>query len=157
MPAPPLFDMSKVDPDRIVVDAEGIRAVNPQRFEFAQLDAVCYLDRELNEIAGVRDLRADEFWVRGHVPDRPLFPGVLMMETAAQLVSYYVMSETPEGGFMGFGGIDQVKFRGGVEPGQRIIMLGKTVEKRRRRVIGATQAYVDGKMVYEGVITGMWL
>jgi 3-hydroxymyristoyl/3-hydroxydecanoyl-(acyl carrier protein) dehydratase len=50
-----------------------------------------------------------------------------------------------------------VKFRGSVEPGQRIIMLGKMVEMRPRRCIGDTQAFVDGKMVYEGRITGMWV
>jgi len=50
-----------------------------------------------------------------------------------------------------------VKFRGSVEPGQRIIMLGKMVENRPRRCIGDTQAFVNGKMVYEGRITGMWV
>jgi 3-hydroxyacyl-[acyl-carrier-protein] dehydratase len=156
MPAPPLFDMSKFDAGTIIVDKEGIRKVNPQRYEFEQLDGIVYMNHEEGEAAGVRDVRADEFWVPGHLPGRPLFPGALMIETAAQLVGYYVMSGNPEGGFMGFGGVDNVKFRGMVLPGRRIVMLGKEIERRKRRIVGATQGYVDGKLVYEGVITGMW-
>ena len=108
-------------------------------------------------MAGYRDVRADEFWVRGHIPGRPIFPGVLMIETAAQMVSYYVVSANPGKGFMGFGGVDGVKFRGAVVPGQRVIMLARRVEERSRRVIAATQAYVNNTLVYEGTITGMWL
>ncbi|MCK4625241.1 MAG: beta-hydroxyacyl-ACP dehydratase, partial [Phycisphaerae bacterium] len=55
----------------------------------------------------------------------------------------------------GFGGVDDVKFRGQVVPGDRIIMLGKMVEMRKRRCIGAVQGFVNGQMVFEGTITGM--
>ena len=50
-----------------------------------------------------------------------------------------------------------MKFRGSVVPGQRIIMIGKMLEVRPRRCIGQTQAFVGGQMVYEGIITGMWI
>ena len=157
MASEPLFDMSLFDPDRVLVDIEGINAVNPQRFEFQQLHGVCYIDRDAGHLAGVRNVREDEFWVRGHIPGRPIFPGVLMVETSAQLVSYYIMSTFPERGFMGFGAVTDVKFRGAVVPGQRIVMLAKTAEIRKRRAVGLTQAWVDGKLVYEGTITGMWM
>ena len=67
------------------------------------------------------------------------------------------MSEMPNKGFLGFSGVDGVKFRGQVVPGQRIVMVGKMLEIKPRRCIGTTQAYVDGKQVYEGLITGMWI
>ncbi len=156
MPAEPLFDMSKFDPNKVLIDREGIGKINLQRYEFAQLDSIAYLDLELGEIAGIRDIREDEFWVRGHIPGRPLFPGVLMIESAAQLISYVAVSGAPDRGFMGFGGVEGVKFRGAVLPGQRIVMLGKTIEIRSRRCVGAAQGYVDGKMVFEATITGMW-
>ena len=157
MPPQPFIDLETLDFDHLLADREGICKVNPHRFEFAQLDGIIKVDHEAGVIAGYRDVKADEFWVRGHIPGRPIFPGVLMIETAAQLVSYYVVANQPGKGFLGFGGVDGVKFRGSVEPGQRIIMLGKMVEMRPRRCIGDTQAFVDGKMVYEGRITGMWV
>ena len=67
------------------------------------------------------------------------------------------MTAQPGGGFLGFAGIDGVKFPGSVTPGHRIIMLGKMLALRSRRCVVATQAFVDGEMIYEGVITGMWI
>lgn len=157
MPSEPLFDISHLDVNNIIVSRDEIGEVNPHRFEFRQLDAIVHLDRDAGEIVGLRNLGEDEFWIRGHLPGRPIYPGALMMETSAQLVGYYVMSADPSRGFLGFGGVDNVKFRGGVSAGQQIVMVGKILEERRRRCVGATQAYVDGKLVYEGVITGMWL
>jgi len=157
MPSEALFDISVVDLDRPIVDRDGIYQVNPHRFEFMLLDAIVHVNYEKARVAGYRDVRDDEFWVRGHIPGRPLFPGVLIIEAAAQLVSYFIMSENPEKGFLGFGGVTDVKFRGPVVPGDRLVFLGQLTEKRPRRIVGATQAYVDGKQVYEGVITGMWL
>lgn len=157
MPPKPLFDLSRIDTSKVIVDRDGIYAVNPHRFEFRQLDGIYVCDHQEGIIAGYRDVRDDEFWVRGHIPGRPIFPGVLMMETAAQLVSYYVMTLEPGKGFLGFGGVDQVKFRGAVLPGMRLTMVGRMVEIRPRRCVGATQGYVDGQLVYEGLITGMWV
>lgn len=152
-----LFDIDHVDFDTPIISKEEIYQVNPHRHEFMQLDGICHYAPEDGTIAGFRYVREDEFWVRGHIPSRPIFPGVLMMETAAQLVSYYVMSQMPDKGFLGFGGVDDVKFRGSVSPGDKVLMLGKMLEMRSRRCIGATQAMVDGKIVYEGIITGMWV
>jgi 3-hydroxyacyl-[acyl-carrier-protein] dehydratase len=157
MPPEPLFDISKLDQSKVVVDHAAIYRVNPHRYEFELLDGIFHIDFDAMIIVGYRDVKADEFWVRCHIPGRPIFPGVLMIETAAQLVSYYVVSRNPDKGFMGFGGVDSVKFRGVVQPGHRIIMVGKLIELRSRRCIGVAQAYVDGKLVFEGNITGMWV
>ncbi|MDY6914533.1 MAG: 3-hydroxyacyl-ACP dehydratase FabZ family protein [Planctomycetota bacterium] len=157
MPPQPLMDVSKLDMNRLLVSKEEIYAVNPHRHEFARLDGILMIDRDAGLSAGYHDVRDDEFWVRGHIPGRPIFPGVMMIETAAQLVSYYVMSCWPDKGFLGFGAVDGVKFRGQVTPGQRIIMVGQMLENRPRRCVGYTQAFVEGTLVYEGKITGMWL
>ncbi len=157
MPPQPITDLDALDPNHLIETQEGIYNVNPHRFEFMLLDGIMMLDRPAGVVAGFRDCRDDEFWVKAHIPGRPIFPGVLMIETAAQLVSYYVMSRDPDRGFLGFGGVENVKFRGTVRPGDRIIMLGKMIEDRPRRCIGATQAFVNGQMVYEGLITGMWI
>jgi 3-hydroxyacyl-[acyl-carrier-protein] dehydratase len=88
-------------------------------------------------------------------------PGVLMIEAAAQLCSYFIRRiddpETYGSKFFGFGGIDAVKFRGAVFPGQSLLILGKQVEIRPRRAVFDTQGYVEGKQVFEARITGLWV
>jgi 3-hydroxyacyl-[acyl-carrier-protein] dehydratase len=157
MPREPLYDLSTVDYSKVEISQEEIYQVNLHRYEFMMLDGIFVSDFEKQVAVGYRDIRDDAFWVRGHIPGRPIFPGVLMIETAAQLVSYYAQRVRGGKGFLGFGGVDDVKFRGAVVPGDRLIMLGKVIEIRDRRCVGETQAYVDGKMVYEGRITGMWI
>ncbi len=155
MPPEPILDVSKIDQSKVAVTREQIYRVNPHRYEFQQLDGIFFVDSDRNIMAGFRDIRDDEFWVRGHIPGRPIFPGVLMIECAAQMVSYYVLTRGDFDGFVGFGGVDNVKFRGQVVPGDRIVLLGRMLEMRRRRCIGAVQGFVDGQMVFEGTITGM--
>ncbi len=158
MPPEAILDITKIDQSKIVATKEQIAQVNPQRFEFEQLDGILVMDRENQVVAGFRDLKPDEFWVRGHIPGRPLFPGVLMIECAAQLVSYFILSQQTVHGFLGFGGVTDVKFRGQVKPGDRLIMMGKMLEMRgKRRCVCQTQGFVDGQMVFVGVITGMIL
>lgn len=156
MPPQPFLNIDAIDQTKVIADREGIQKVNPQRFEFQQLDGIFCCDHEAGLFAGFRDLKPDEFWVRGHIPGRPVFPGVLMIECAAQLFSYFVMTKAQHPGFLGFGGVDDVKFRGQVVPGERLIMVGKMLEMRgTRRCIGAVQGFVKGQMVFEGTITGM--
>ena len=80
MPPAPLIDPDAVDTSRVLVDREGIRRCNPQRFEMEQLTAIIHIDVENKLIIGYKDIEAGEFWVRGHMPDYPLLPGVLMCE-----------------------------------------------------------------------------
>ena len=106
MPPDPLLDVSKIDQSKLAATREQICQVNPHRFEFQQLDGVFFIDDEAKLMAGYRDVRDDEFWVRGHIPGRPLLPGVLIIESAAQLISYWAMKCAYHDGFLGFGGVD---------------------------------------------------
>jgi 3-hydroxyacyl-[acyl-carrier-protein] dehydratase len=102
---PPLahYSPKQLDTTRVIADREAIRRVNPQRFEMEQLDAIVLLDPVENLIVGYKDVRADEFWVRGHMPNYPLLPGVLMCEAAAQLCSYFITTQgLAPGDFVGF-------------------------------------------------------
>ena len=156
MPPPLLFDLSQIaltaEP---VFDREAVAKVNPQRFEMQQLDGILWYDKEQFLILGYKDVREDEFWVRGHIPDRPLMPGVIMIEAAAQLSSFLVKQVYGLEGFIGFAGIDSAKFRAVVEPGQRLYLLGHITKFKRKKYTCSVQGVVDDTMVFEALVSGM--
>jgi 3-hydroxyacyl-[acyl-carrier-protein] dehydratase len=158
MPPELNFDVTNLDFGRVLADKEAIRRVNPQRFEFEQLDAIVFIDPTLHLVIGYKDVRADEFWVRGHLPDYPLLPGVLMCEAAAQLCSYYIRSQNLIGGaFMGFGGLENVRFRSPVFPGDRLVLVAKALKVHRRQTLCNVQGFVKSSMVFHGDILGVSL
>jgi 3-hydroxyacyl-[acyl-carrier-protein] dehydratase len=156
MPPEVHFDPAALDFGKVVVGPDEIRRVNPQRFEMEHLDAIVLIDRDQNIVAGYKDVRPDEFWVRGHMPGYPLLPGVLMCEAAAQLVSYYtVLTGLMHGDFLGFGGLENVRFRGPVRPGDRLVLIGKALRLHRRQTSFNVQGFVGSTMVFHGDIIGM--
>jgi len=90
-----LVDLSQVDFNHIVASAEEIRRYNPQRFEMEQLSAVVYVNEKDYSCVGYKDVTDREFWVRGHMPDLPLMPGVVMLESIAQLCSFVTQRYDP--------------------------------------------------------------
>lgn len=158
MPPTTLVDPSTIDTSRVLVDREGIHRYNPQRFEMEQLTAIVHIDKEQKLIIGYKDVLADEFWVRGHMPDYPLMPGVLMCEAAAQLSSYYCKAVGLfDSGFVGFGGMEDVRFRGQVRPGDRLVLVGKGVRVHRRHSIFEVQGFVGANMVFHGKVIGVMM
>jgi 3-hydroxyacyl-[acyl-carrier-protein] dehydratase len=157
MPPELNYDLAKLDLNRVLDDREAIRKINPQRFEMEQLDAIVFLDTHNHVVAGYKDVRPDEFWVRGHMPGYPLLPGVLMCEASAQLCSYFVMKTEAlsSGDFLGFGGLEHVRFRGTVHPGERLVLIGKGLKLNRRQCIFNVQGFVGDTMVFHGDIIGM--
>ncbi|MBI1371908.1 MAG: beta-hydroxyacyl-ACP dehydratase [Phycisphaera sp.] len=155
MPAELFLDLNDHDLNKLVVDIEGIEAVNPQRGEMRQLDGIIWMNEGMSEAIGVKHVGDDEFWCPLHIPGRPLFPGVLMIEGAAQFAGYLTKRRMPHAEFIGFVGADNIRFRGQVLPGSTLYFIGKEVKFSRRRCICDVQGVVDGKLVFEGQITGM--
>ena len=156
MPPVAFITPSEIDLTQVIADQEDIRRFNPQRFEMEQLSAIVQIDTEQNLIVGYKDIAEDEFWCRGHIPGFPLMPGVLICEVAAQLCSYFCQAvQLVPNGFLGFGGMEDVRFRGQVRPGDRLVIVGKAQRLHRRQTIFDTQGFVDDAMVYHGRIIGV--
>ena len=155
MAATPFIDRATLNLNKLYATKEQIYERLPHRHEFMQVDGIIHLDREQRVAVGLRDIREDEFWVRGHIPGRPLFPGVLMLESAAHMASYLSQELRPDGRFLGFGGVDGVKFRGAVTPPARMYLILKAIDIRSRRTICDAQGIVDSKLVFEARITGL--
>jgi 3-hydroxyacyl-[acyl-carrier-protein] dehydratase len=156
MPPEAHLDPAQIDCSRIVADLEAIRRVNPQRFEMEQLTAIVHIDREQHLIVGYKDVRDDEFWVRGHMPGYPLLPGVLICEAAAQMCGFYSRFVGALGGdFIGFGGLENVRFRAPVRPGDRLVFVGKALRLHPRQTIFNVQGFVGTTMVFQGDVIGV--
>jgi 3-hydroxyacyl-[acyl-carrier-protein] dehydratase len=151
-----LFDLSTIDLNGSpLFDRDAICKINPQRFEMQQLDGILWYDKEKDCVLGYKDVTEREFWVRGHIPGRPLMPGVIQIEAAAQLLSFFVKHVYEESGFVGFGGIERAKFRSAIEPGCRLYLLGHITEARRgRRYACDVQGVVSDTVAFEASITG---
>ncbi len=153
----PILDPTAIDGERVLAGRDAIREWVPQRHEFEMLDGILHYEPEGMVGVAYKQISPTDFWVRGHIPGLPLFPGVLMIESAGQLCCYVFCRTNRERRFFAFGGVDDVRFRGTVKPGDRLILMAKARKARANLGIFETQGYVDGKLVFEAVITGMVL
>lgn len=156
MPPALLFDVSQFDLNaEPMYDKKAICQINPQQYEMQQLDGILWYDQGEHMVLGYKDVTDKEFWIRGHIPGRPLMPGVIMIEAGAQLLSFYVKEVLKESGFVGFGGIHDAKFRSTVVPGDRLYLLGHATLLKKRKKTFKVQGIVKNSMVFEATIEGL--
>lgn len=130
---------------------EEIHKLLPHRYPFSLVDRI--IDFVPGERAvGIKNVTFNEPHFQGHFPGRPIMPGVLIVEAMAQVGGIVLtqMSEVQEGLFM-FAGIDKVRFRRPVVPGDQLVMTVELLWVKKRR-FGKMQgrAEVDGQLVAEG-------
>ena len=157
MASPPLANLASLDLSRTIVSKQEMQKVLRQRGRFAIVDGVLYLDPSKDDvIVGYIDVRKDDWWAEDHIPGRPIFPGMLMVEASAQLGSYDFFHRRPERAseFVGFMGIGATRFREIVEPDCRLILVGKPGRVRDKLFTYDFQGYVDDRRAFETQITG---
>jgi 3-hydroxyacyl-[acyl-carrier-protein] dehydratase len=154
-----ILDFSEYDVNHVIADQDEIRRYNLQRFEMEQLTAVVFADVDRGICAGYKDITSGEFWVRGHMPSVPIMPGVMMCETAAQLSSYFAQKYDLLGcNVVGFGGLEEVRFRGTVVPGDRLVVVVERLKVRRNAMILCRfQGFVRETLIVEGKLMGICL
>lgn len=153
----PLIDLSTIDLTRIALSADRVGEMNPQRGDMRQLDHVVYLNDAITIAVGVKEVKDDEFWVSGHIPGRPIYPGVLMIEAAAQLSSILYHLKATGSHFMGFTRCDSCSFREQAVPGDTLTLISVERKFQRRRFVCDAQGFVGDKLIYEVKITGMMM
>lgn len=156
----PLVDLDRLDLTRNVVSEEELRANLPHRDFFQLLDGICHFDPERKLAIGYKDWPAEAWWAAGHVPGKPLMPGVLMIEGAAQVASYLIKktSAWDIDRFVGLAGLNDVRFRGSVVPPARVYFVAGDVQISGRRLARMpAQAFCNGQMTMEMELLGVML
>ncbi|MGQ9679056.1 MAG: 3-hydroxyacyl-ACP dehydratase FabZ [bacterium] len=126
----------------------------PHREPFLFIDGVERLEAE--EIEVWRDVRPDEFYFVGHFPNNPILPGVLMVEAIAQagVVLVLVRGTANRGKTPLFAGIDRVRFRRVVRPGERLRIVVRMVAAKAGVYKFEGKVFVEGELVCEAVVMG---
>lgn len=144
-------------PDIVEIDVNRVKELIPHRYPFLMIDKVRSIEFDKRAI-GIKSVTVNEPHFDGHFPNRPIMPGVLIIEAMAQTAGCLVVTtlgEEAEGKLVYFMTVENAKFRKTVVPGDR---LEVDVQKQRRR--GPVwkfsgKAYVDGTLVAEAIFSAM--
>lgn len=131
-----------------------IQALIPHRWPFLLVDRIVDYDPAAKRIVGIKAVTATEWFFQGHFPGLPVMPGVLQVEALAQTMAVYVAKQPGFGDRIGlFAGIDEVRFKRVVVPGDTL-RLEVTMEKLGSRFgRGRGVASVDGEVACEGLLS----
>lgn len=133
-----------------VLTVEQIQQLLPHRYPFALVDRILeYVPRE--KAVGLKNITFNEPYFPGHIPGKPLMPGVLQIESMAQ-VGGTILMQIPEleGKFFAFAGIDKARFRRPVVPGDQLIMTVELLALKSNRIAKMQgKGEVDGKLAVQ--------
>ncbi len=137
----------------MTLNIEQIKEIIPHRDPFLLIDEVTELEPGVS-VTAKKYIKPDEFWFKGHFPEKPVTPGVLMVEMLAQAGAVCALS-LPEnkGKIAFFAGIDKARFRGQVLPGDTLELHVEMTGKKGPIGFGKAVATVNGKKVVTGEIS----
>lgn len=136
-----------------MLNIEQIKAILPHRDPLLLIDEITELI-PLKSATGVKHLQADEFYFKGHFPNYPVMPGVLILETMAQVGAVALLSAPEFSGKLAFfAGVEKAKFRKQVVPGDTLVVKTNLIKMRSNFGVGEAKAYVADKLVCEATIS----
>lgn len=136
-----------------MLNKEEIKKIIPQREPFLMIDEVEeYIPGEM--AIAYKNVDKDEWYFQGHFPGNPIMPGVLIAESLAQAGAIAILSmKENEGKNALFGGIDKMKFKKMVVPGDKLKLEVKIIKRKGPIGVGEGIATVDGKLAAKGEFT----
>ena len=136
-----------------MLDAQQIKEILPHRSPFLFVDRVTEMEPG-KSIKGYKNISMNEYFFQGHFPGHPILPGVIICEAMAQLSGVlFLHDEEQRGKLAFFGALDQVRFKRPVVPGDRLDMEIEVISARHSIIKVKGQAFVDGELACEGIIT----
>ncbi len=138
----------------MIADIQAVLARLPHRYPFLLVDRI--LERGERDgqayVKALKNVSANEPYFQGHFPGRPIMPGVLQIEALAQASIFLLEDQMPEGSLAFLAGVDGVRFKKPVVPGDQLILESQLEFFRRSLGKVKTQALVDGVVVTEATI-----
>jgi 3-hydroxyacyl-[acyl-carrier-protein] dehydratase len=138
----------------MIADIQAVLARLPHRYPFLLIDRV--LERGERDgqlfVKALKNVTINEPFFQGHFPGRPIMPGVLQIEALAQASIFLLEDQMPEGALAFLAGVDGVRFKKPVVPGDQLILESRLEFFRRNLGKVNTQALVDGVVVTEAQI-----
>jgi beta-hydroxyacyl-ACP dehydratase FabZ len=136
-----------------VLDFEAVKKAIPHRYPFLLVDRVTITEPEKSAV-GIKCVSGNEPFFQGHFPERAIMPGVLILEALAQVACSLFLSKPGwENKLAYFMGMDEVKFRKPVVPGDRLELKIEVLKMKDRFGKAKGEAYVEGQLVTEAVFT----
>jgi 3-hydroxyacyl-[acyl-carrier-protein] dehydratase len=138
----------------MIADIQAVLARLPHRYPFLLVDRI--LERGERDgqpfVKALKNVSVNEPYFQGHFPGRPIMPGVLQIEALAQASIFLLEDQMPEGSLAFLAGVEGVRFKKPVVPGDQLILESQLEFFRRNLGKVKTQALVDGVVVTEAVI-----
>jgi 3-hydroxyacyl-[acyl-carrier-protein] dehydratase len=134
------------------MDIKEIMEALPHRYPFLLVDRI--LEVSDDEVVALKNVTINEPFFQGHFPGYPVMPGVLIMEALAQAAGVLELSKGENKGKLVFyAGMDNVKFKKQVVPGDQLILKAKFIKRRGSIAVVEAVAEVDGKVAAKGTLT----
>lgn len=135
-----------------MLESQEIQDIIPHRYPFLLVDRIIELDKGKRAV-GIKNVSNGDAFFQGHFPGHPIMPGVLIIEALAQVGTVAILTMPEYEGYLGlFAGLDDVKFKKQVIPGDQLRLEVELVKLRKTFGVAKGRAYVGEDLAAEGTL-----